>query len=71
MVSKIAVDQLLSAPLGTVVFFASMKWLEGRSNEITSQIQVNAPALPPIARLVTTIRVPGASMHSDPYVRHA
>ena len=40
VVSKITVDQLISAPLGTAVFFTSMKWLEGRSNEIKSTIEV-------------------------------
>ena len=38
--SKIAVDQLISAPLGTAVFFTSMKWLEGRSDEIQAHIEV-------------------------------
>ena len=40
VVSKITVDQLMSAPLGTAVFFTSMKWLEGRSDEIKSTIEV-------------------------------
>ena len=40
VVSKITVDQLISAPLGTAVFFTSMKWLEGRSDEIKSTIEV-------------------------------
>lgn len=39
VVSKITVDQLISAPLGTAVFFTSMKWLEGRSDEINSTIE--------------------------------
>ncbi|CAK0787533.1 hypothetical protein CVIRNUC_010753 [Coccomyxa viridis] len=37
--SKIAVDQLVSAPLGTAVFFTSMKILEKRSDEIQSAIE--------------------------------
>ena len=51
VVSKIAVDQLISAPLGTAVFFTSMKWLEGRSNEIQSHIEVRTP-LSPLPELV-------------------
>ena len=39
--SKIAVDQLVSAPLGTAVFFTSMKILEKRSDEIQSTIEVS------------------------------
>lgn len=39
--SKIAVDQLVSAPLGTAVFFTSMKILEKRSDEIQSAIEVS------------------------------
>ena len=51
VVSKIAVDQLISAPLGTAVFFTSMKWLEGRSNEIQSHIEVRT-TLSPLPELV-------------------
>lgn len=39
--AKIAVDQLISAPLGTAVFFTSMKILEQRSDEIVSTIEVS------------------------------
>ena len=61
--SKIAVDQLISAPLGTAVFFTSMKWLEGRSNEIQSHIEVRALLSP---HTEPNCELPGKSLNTSP-----